>query len=194
MTDDPAKQAWQASVELAGAPPLEDVRKGADKLYRTIRLRNRIEYTACVVAIVVFAYQLFSAPTVFHTVGLVLLIAAIIFMALQLYRRTDPVSPDAAGTMPIYAFQRGQLVRQRDALKSIVAWYVLPMLPGMAFVFAGNGLDPEIEAAGPPIWVRWLVLFGIAAVIGFYWWLTRLAARKLQRGIDEIDALTGEGA
>jgi hypothetical protein len=193
MTEDPAKQAWQASVETAGPPPLEDVRKGADKFYRTIRLRNRIEYIACLIGIVVFSYQLVSAPTAFHTLGLVFLIAAIVFMAWQLHRRTDPVSPDAAGTMPIYVFQRGQLVRQRDALRSIILWYVLPLLPGFTFIIAGNGIDPEIEAAGPPIWVRWLSLFGLAAVIGFYWWITRLAARKLQRRIDEIDALTGEG-
>lgn len=194
MNDDPAKQAWQASVEIGGALPLEDVRKGADKFYRTITLRNRIEYVACAVGIVVFSYQLFSAPTMFHTVGLALLIVALVFMAWQLHRRTDPVSPDAAGTMPIYVFQRGQLVRQRDALRSIMLWYFLPVLPGLALIIAGNGLDPKIEAAGPPIWVRWLWLFGLVAVFGFYWWLTRFVASKLQRRIDEIDALTGEGS
>ena len=193
MTDDPAKQAWQASVEIAGPPPLEDVRKGADKFYRTIRLRNRIEYAACAVGIVVFTYNFFTAPTIVHKVGWALFVAALIFMPWQLYRRTDPVSPAVAGTMPIYAFQRGQLVRQRDALKSLILWYVLPLLPGFAFVIAGNGLDPEIEAAGPPIWARWLFLFGLAALIAFYWWLTHHVAGRLQERIDEIDALTGEG-
>lgn len=193
MTSDLAKQAWQASVDVAGAPPLEDVRKGADKFYRTIRLRNRIEYCACPIGIVVFAYHFFTAPTLIHQVGWALLVAAVIYMPWQLYRRTAPVSPDRAGTMPIYLFYRAQLVRQRDALKSIVIWYVLPLLPGMALVFAGNGLDPEIEAAGPPIWARWLLLASIAGVIGFYGWMTRLTARRLQRRIDEIDALMGEG-
>jgi hypothetical protein len=68
---------------------------------------------------------------------------------------------------------------------------LLPWLPGLAFLFAGNGLDPEIEAAGPPIWARWLVLAGIAAFIGGIWWLNQLGARRLQKRIDEIDALTG---
>jgi len=128
-----------------------------------------------------------------HTAGLALLIAALIFMPWQLHRRASAVSPDTAGTMPIYAFLRGQLIRQRDALKCIVTWYVLPLLPGMALIIAGNGLDPEIEAAGPPIWARWLILFGMAAFVGFYWWMNQAAARKLQRRIDEIDALMGEG-
>jgi hypothetical protein len=191
MTDDPVKQAWQASVEVAGGPPLEEVRKGADKFYRTVRLRNRIEYFACAIGIVVFTYKLFSAPTVFHTVGLALLIAALIYMPWQLHRRASAVSPDTAGTMPIYVFLRGQLVRQRDALKTVIGWYVLPLLPGFAFIIAGNGLDPAIEAAGPPIWARWLFLFGMAAFGGAIWWFNQLGARKLQKRIDEIDSLTG---
>ena len=52
-----------------------------------------------------------------------------------------------------------QLVRQRDALKTILGWYVLPFVPGLTLVIAGNGLDPEVEAAGPPI--RWKKEVGI---------------------------------
>ena len=63
--------------------------------------------------------------------------------------------------------------------------------PGFAFIIAGNGLDPAIEAAGPPIWARWLFLFGMAALAGAIWWFNQLGARKLQKRIDEIDALTG---
>ena len=191
MTNDPAKQAWLASVEIAGTPPIEDVRKGADRLYRVVKWRNRIEYVACAIAVMVFTYKLPTAPTILHTVGLALIIAAFVYMPWQLHRRASAVSPDTAGTMPIYAFLRAQLVRQRDAFRSIVGWYILPWLPGLALLFAGNGLDPEIEAAGPPIWARWLVLFGIAAFIGFYWWIHQRAARKIQKRIDEIDVLTG---
>ena len=191
MTKDPAKQAWLASVEIAGTPALEDVRKGADRLYRVVKWRNRIEYVACAIAVMVFTYKLPTAPTILHTVGLALIIAAFVYMPWQLHRRASAVSPDTAGTMPIYAFLRAQLVRQRDAFRSIVGWYILPWLPGLALLFAGNGLDPEIEAAGPPIWARWLVLFGIAAFIGFYWWIHQRAARKVQKRIDEIDVLTG---
>ena len=191
MTEDPAKQAWQASVQVAGGPPLEEVRKSADRLYRVVTWRNRIEYVGCAIAVVVFTYKFFTAPTIFHRVGLALLIAAFIYMPWQLHRRASAVSPDTEGTMPIYAFLRAQLVRQRDAFRSIVGWYILPWLPGLALLFAGNGLDPEIEAAGPPIWARWLVLFGIAAFIGFYWWIHQRAARKVQKRIDEIDVLTG---
>lgn len=191
MTDDPVKQAWQASVAVAGAPPLEQVRKRADKLYRVVKWRNRIEYVTCAIFIVVLAYRFFAGPHILHRIGAALLIAACIYMPWQLHRRASAVSPEMAGTMPIYAFLRGQLARNRDAFKTRFSWYILPFLPGLAFIFAGNGLDPEIEAAGPPIWVRWLVLVGLAALFGGFWWLNQVAARKLQHQIDEIDALTG---
>jgi hypothetical protein len=193
MNDDPAKQAWQSSVEIAGAPPLEEVRKGANKLYLIVKWRNRIEYVACAVAIVVFGYYFFTLPHIAHKVGSVLVVAASIFAPWQLHRRASAVSPDMAGTMPIYVFLRDQLVRQRDALKTIFSWYILPFVPGLALMIAGNGLDPKIEAAGPPIWVRWLALVGMVAIVGVIWWLNQVVARRLQKRIGEIDALTGKG-
>jgi hypothetical protein len=193
MTEDPAKQAWQASVAIAGAPPLEEVRKRADKFFRAVRLRNRIEYVACAVVIVVFAYYLFTMEHILHKLGSVATIVAAIYAPWQLHRRASAVPPELAGTMPIYGFLRSQFARQRDALKSVVVWYVLPFLPGLALFIAGNGLDPQIQAAGPPIWARWLFLLAIPVFVGIVWWINQVGARRLQRKIDEIDALTGEG-
>ena len=191
MSGDPAKQAWQESVEIAGTPPLEKVRKDAEKFYRRIRRRNAIEYIACVVVIVGFTINMFTLPHVLHKIGSALVILAAIFAPWQLHRRASAVPPEVAGTMPTHAHLRGQLVRQRDALKGLFWWYVLPFLPGLALVFLGHGYDPEINAAGPPSWMRWLIFAGIFAMLGFIVWLNRLGARRLQKRIDEIDLLTG---
>lgn len=189
MTDDPVKRAWLSSVEVAGTPSIEAARKGADKFYRIIKWRNRIEYVACAVAIAVFTYYFFTLPHILHKIGSVLVIAAAIFAPWQLHRRASAVSPEIAGTMPIYVFLRGQLVRQRDALKTIFGWYILPFVPGVALMIAGNGLDPRIEAAGPPIWVRWLALVSMVAITAGIWWANQVVARRLQTRIDEIDVL-----
>ena len=191
MNHDPVKQAWQASVEIAGAPPLDEVRAGADKFYRRIWWRNTIEYVACVVVVVAFTIQAFTLPHILQKIGCVLLVVAAIYAPWQLHRRASAVPPEMAGAMPIYAFVRGQLVRQRDALRGIFGWYILPFLPGMALIFIGNGLHPQTQAAGPAVWVRWLVFAGIFAMTGGVWWLNQVAARRLQKRIDEIDALTG---
>jgi len=191
MNTDPAKQAWQASVEIAGAPPLEDVRKGAKKFYRFVWWRNAVEYVAAAVAIVVFTYQAFVMPHILHKLGCILIVAASIYGPWQLHRRASAVAPEMAGTMPIYTFLRGQLVRQRDALRTIFGWYMLPFFPGLALLIIGNGVDSKIEAAGPPIWQRWVALGVMAAIFAGIWWANRYVARRLQRRIDEIDALTG---
>lgn len=192
MTDDPAKQAWQASVQIAGAPPLEDVRKGADRFYRKIRLRNSIEYVACAVVVVLVVGRVLTVEYMHLKVGMTLLGLAALTVVWQLHRRASAVSPERAGEAPIYVFLRAQLVRQRDALREVFWWYLLPFVPGFAVIFVGNGIVPEIERAGPPIWQRWLALGLMGALYLGVWWMNQLAARKLQRHIDEIDALTGE--
>ena len=50
----------------------------------------------------------------------------------------------------------------------------------------------QLGAAGPPIWVRWLAIAVILAIFAFVWWINQVVARRLQKRIDEIDALTGE--
>ena len=147
MNHDPVKQAWQASVEIARTPPLDEVRKGADKLYRRVRRRNSIEYAACAIVIVLAGPMMLKGPHILHKIGAAMLVVAVLYVAWQLHRRASAVPPDAAGTMPIYEFLRGQLARQRDALRGVLWWYLLPLVPGMVLIFAGNGLDPVIEAA-----------------------------------------------
>ena len=192
MNSDPVKQAWLSSVEIGGSPPLDDVRRSADKFYRRIWWRNMIEYVACAVVVVMGTYRAFTWEHPVHKAGFVLLVAAAIYAPWQLHRRTSPARPEMGLGMPIYEFLRGQLVRQRDALKNIFWWYILPFIPGMALVFAGNGFVAEIEAAGPPIWARWTILAGFGVFFALVIWLNRVVARRMQRRIDEIDALTGE--
>ena len=193
MNDDPAKQAWQASVEIAGAPPLEEVRKGANKFYRYVKWRNAIEYAACVFVVIAFGAYVFTLPHPLQKIGSALVVVATFYVAWQLHRRASAEPPEKAGTMPILAFSRVQLVRQRDALRSIFWWYMLPFLPGLALVFLGAGQDPAL-AAKTPVWGRWLTLALMAGVFTGMWWLNQVAARRLQRHIDGIDALTGTRA
>jgi len=188
MSDETARESWQASVTDATLPSLDQVRAGADKFYRRLRMRNAIEYVACVVVVVSFGIYTFTLEHIFQRIGSAMIVAGTLFAAWQLNRRASAVPPESAGEMPIMDFVRMQMVRQRDALKSIFWWYILPFLPGMTVFLIGNGLDPEM-AAKTPIWVRWVALTVIVTLLGGVWWLNQHAARKLQGKIDEIDAL-----
>jgi hypothetical protein len=189
MTEDPVKQAWQASVEIAGAPPLDEVRKGANKFYRFVFWRNLVEYAACVIVVVSFAYYVFTLPMLLQRIGSAMIVAATFYVGWQLHRRASAVPPETAGVMPLYAFMRAQFVRHRDALRSIFWWYMLPFLPGLVLLLAGSMYAPDTHPDGP----GWRDIVGVTVVAAvFYgvWWLNQRAVRKLQKHIDEIDALT----
>jgi hypothetical protein len=190
MSNDPVKQAWLSSVEIAGAPPLEEVRAGADKFYRFVRLRNFVEYAACVIVVVTFGWYIFWLPDVLQKAGSAMVVAGTFYVAWQLHRRASAEPPEKAGTMPLYLFMRAQFVRHRDALRSLFWWYILPFLPGMVLVVIGSS-RANAGAGRPTGWPE--LLFGVcfgAFVAGLLWW-NRRAANMLQKHIDEIDALTG---
>lgn len=190
MSDDPVKQAWQASVEIAGAPPLEEVRKGAGRFYRFVWWRNFTEYAACAVVVVGFAYYVFTLPMLLQRVGSAAIVLAALYVAWQLHRRASAVPPEAAGTLPLYEFIRAQLVRHRDALRGVFWWYMLPFLPGLVLVLAGSLYAPDTHPDGPG-WRDAVGVTVMAAVFYGVWWLNQRAVRKLQSHIDEIDALMG---
>lgn len=188
--DDTARQSWQDSVTEAKIPPLDQVRAGANKFYRFVKWRNRIEYAACVLAVVVFSAYVFVLPQLLHKIGAALVVLGTFYAGWQLHRRASAVAPEIAGAMPILKSTRIQMARQRDFLHGIFRWYLLPFIPGLAVMLIGNGQDAAMSA-NVPIWMRWTALAAMAAVFVAIWALNQWAARRLQRKIDEIDALTG---
>lgn len=195
MNHDPVKQAWQASVEIAGAPPIEEVRKSVNKFYRFIRWRNGSEYVACVIAIVTFTTYVFTLPHWLQKLGSALIVVATFFAGWQLHRRAGALPPDKAGTMPILEFSRLQMVRQRDAMRGLFWWYVLPFVPGLFLVSLGSAAAEagETSALVMPPWQGWAFMLAMVAVLLAICWLNRYFANKLQRHIDNVDALIGEG-
>ena len=85
-----------------------------------------------------------------------------------------------------------ELDRQSDALAKVGRWYLLPFAPGLALMM----LAPVVEN-GPQALLRFspgaFVSIGVICLVFLgVWWLNRRAAAKLQRAIDELDALTRE--
>lgn len=188
MTLDP-KHAWQSSVEVGGLPPMEEVRAGADRFYRAVRRRNWIEYAACVVVVLSFTRSVVIMADFAMRIGAAWIVFATFYAAWQLHRRGSAERSDAAGTLPIYLHLRGQLVRQREALKGVFWWYILPFLPGFVLIL-GAGLWAK-ALSGVLSWRDAVGTAALLAILVGIWWLNQLGARKLQRRIDEIDALVG---
>ena len=188
MDDKQLKDLWRdqpmPSIEFS----VNELRKQASTFQRRVAWRNRIEYLAGVIVTLVFVSYLWHFPYPLMRLGSVLIIFACPFVLTQLHRRASSrLLPDDMAKLSCLEFHRQQLIRQRDALRSVWLWYVAPFVPGVA-IFRW-GVETELDAAAPfsrGLWANlWIV--GILLVVVL---LNLRAANKLQR---KIDALEREG-
>ena len=185
MNDDDLKHLWKEQPVTTADFSIDELKVEARRMHRRIAFRNAREYAACVVVVCVFAFYVdrFSYPSM--RLGSILIMLATLFVAWQLKRRaSNQAVPTTAGGQTWIQFQRLQLIRQRDALRSAWLWYVAPFVPGVV-VFRW-GVETELPIDGP--FARgWLANLFVALVFLGIAALNRHAAGKLQRRIDELD-------
>jgi hypothetical protein len=188
MNEQHLKQLWKEQPVAVAPDWLERVKADARRMNRGVALRNAVEYAASAFVLAGFGFYILAFPHPLMRLGSGLIIAATLFVVWQLRRRASGARlPTGAVAESWVAFRRAQLVRQRDALRSVWLWYLAPFVPGMV-VFRW-GVETEL-AAGPfahglvANLVIGLVFIGVAAVNLF-------GARKLQGRIDELDEQAG---
>jgi len=181
MNHDPLKSLWQTQEQPRTTLSLQELHKKSSALQRRVRLRNGLEYLACLLVIVGFGRYFMEFPQSLMRLGSALVIAGTVYVAWQLHRRAS--SPAASPALPGLTFHRLQLERQRDALRSVWAWYVGPLVPGVV-VFRW-GVETQLDATAP--FARGLYAnLAIAAVLLIVVLINRYAASKLQRQIDQL--------
>jgi hypothetical protein len=177
---------------------LVEIRRKAQKLEKRILWRNLREYAASVLVIAAFGYYI----SVFHSAlirtGCGLVIAGTLFVVFALHKK------GAARTIPAELalrtcvdFHRRELERQRDLLRTVWSWYLLPFVPGM-IVFQIGLLEralaqPNASAhAGAIVASSAIPVVGGAVVFVGIAKLNHWAAGKLQREIDALDRVEKE--
>jgi len=100
----------------------------------------------------------------------------------------------SAGESPaddLASVHRRELVRQRDALRSVWRWYLAPFVPGLLVFIVGTTIEAGVHA---PLWA---VIATSAVSLGFVslifagvWALNAYAARKLDQEINSLDAVS----
>ncbi len=84
--------------------------------------------------------------------------------------------------------QRQELIRQRDALRSVGLWYLAPFIPGMALVMMGRWF--QSHAAHRALAFDHLLILltsGLAVLVFLAIWLLNLyGAKRLQQRIDAL--------
>jgi hypothetical protein len=182
---DDIRKVWQ-NQPLENTPmPLEEIRRKARQFEKRIQHRNLREYIAGGAGIVIFTVYLFIFKSATVRAGSALMIAAMLCVLYQIYKRASPgtLPADLALTASL-EFHRRELVRQRDLLRSVWLWYIAPFIPGI--VVFGTGANP---AHGPG---SWLNAMPFLSVFGVIIWLNYRAAKRLDRQIVEIESLESQ--
>lgn len=182
------RKLWHDQGEEPVKMSLDDIRKKAQKVERTIRRRNGIEYVAAAFVVAIFGYYIWHFHEWFMRIGSGLVIAGAAYMVFQLHRRGSAASaPADLGLTTGLDFYRKELERQRALLSSVWRWYPGPFVPGLAVITLGAAIANP--AHSPYAWIFAGSYAGVVALA--FWLVARLnqrAADRLQRQIDELNA------
>jgi uncharacterized membrane protein (DUF485 family) len=179
--NDPRK-LWQDQEVERVTITVDDIRSRAARFERRIHWRNLREYAAGAIVVAALLPHLWREHG-WSLAPALLLIAGTVYVLFQIYRRGSarPV-PAEAGMTASLEFHRRELERQRDALRTVWAWYLLPFLPGFVAMVVATAMDRGINAR---LIVSGLVFVLVFLVVGC---LNSWAARKLDRKIQEVKA------
>jgi hypothetical protein len=181
--DDP-RNIWQTQEVEEMRFSLEELRAKAIKFQRRIWRRNLREYLAALFVIVFFGLAFWNTRQIVPRIAFAWVIAWSIFYIWYMWRwgSASPVPADM-GSAACVGFYRNELARQRDLLRSVWKWVILPILPGLVLIAAY-----KITSAGPgKLWQQLAWVAFEAALIAVVAWLNMRAARRLDRRISELD-------
>jgi hypothetical protein len=184
---------WQSQPTETTSISPEDIRHKMRKFERRILRRNIREYAAGIFVVIAFGFCEWKIPGPLFRLGSGLAIAGALYVMFQIYRRASVrTAPADLGLSSCIEFHRQTLERQRDALRDIWSWYLLPLVPGQAVIFFATAVK---QWTAHPVGMGHLVMgFGIlvalvGAVFFAVWELNQRGADKLQVQIDEMTAL-----
>jgi hypothetical protein len=133
-----AKTLWRNQPSEGTVVSLDDIRERAEKFQSQVRRRNMREYLAAPVVVVASGVCLWIFPGWMIKTGSALFVIATLFVVWQLHKRGAAEMLPAHSGMPLLAFHRETLIRQRDLLRSVGTWYLAPFVPGFVLVVLGR--------------------------------------------------------
>jgi hypothetical protein len=172
---------WQSGAAEIAPLPIAEIKRRAGKLSDSIARRNRREYIAIGIVVIVFALYAIFLPGSLLKIGSLLVGAGAIFVGWQLARRSSRPDPDAEAA-DVRTYYRARLVTEEHMLARVGRWYLAPLIPGLAVFLAGIARVANLSPLSFAILVaaHALVFLGI-------WWLNRRTAAMLRDQIARID-------
>lgn len=181
---------WKEQTMQAQTFTPEMLARRARGLDDHIRRRNVFEYAAAGIVIVfclVISALLLSSgiettADAISLAGTLTLAAGCGVVIWQMHARTG--TPRAhAGDNTTFASMRAELVRQRDALRRVWLWYLVPFAPGLLLIYGADLFRP-----GANLVLGAVLLIGTLALAVFLCWLNLVAARRMDTEIERLDS------
>ena len=191
MADEPSEfdpqKLWQSQATEYDPMTLAAVHDKARTFEAKVMRRNAIEYIACAVVILgVLPVVLYRGSWMMQAGG-ASIIAATVFVAYQLHRRASARAVPEVGASSV-DFYRAELIRQRDAVRTVGVWYLAPFIPGMLLLMLGRWF--QSHAPQRSLGEDHLVILLSSGIVGLVflvvWLVNQRAAERLQRRIDEL--------
>lgn len=182
---------WQSMPTAPVTITVEEMRTRSLAFEKKVGRRNLIEYIASGFVIAIFAwYATWPMPaTPLWPIANILIITGTLVVVWNIHRISSAArSPASAPMESLMVFHRAELVRQRDALRTVWLWYLAPFAPGFALWLAALWIGAPAAQQTP----AWGMRLGGAAVLAGVMFagiiaLNLLGAARLQRQIDELD-------
>jgi hypothetical protein len=181
------KELWQSQPTEGVRMSIDQIRVSAGTFQRKIHWRNVREYVAAISLMVFFGFEFWRAGELVVRIGFGLLILGISYLIWHLLSKgTWQPLPEDMGLSSCIEFQRRQLEQQRDLLRDVWRWYLVPLFPGMAVLLFAFGHANPGHLKYPALVVVPEAMFFAAVAVAIAM-LNGRAARRLQRQIDELE-------
>lgn len=192
MSEPDLKILWKSQETEEPPMALDEIRRKARRFQGGVRIRNLIEYLAGLIVVPSFALWAWRAPELPVKLGAAMVVVGSLFALWQLHLRSGARRPPEASAVALMDFHRAELIRQRDALRTVPLWYLAPFAPGMFTLLIYRLLNPvekatrSLEADRAMSVMMIIIVVLLFAVVGL---TNALAAHRLQAKLDELDRL-----
>ncbi len=192
MTDhDPLRELWATDTGDKFTMSISNLTARSNRFQSRIVRRNLTEYLAAALVVGVFGWLAYIVPVWSIRIGAVLIIAAALYVGWKLRQiGSASAAPNLASAQTLANHHRDELIRQRDALKSVWRWYLLPFVPGMLVFILGTSFE---TGADVPLWVELATSAVSLGFVGAIFYgvhaLNAHAANKLEAEIEALESV-----
>jgi hypothetical protein len=174
---------WQDQPAERLPMTVEDIRNRGGRLEKKVGWRNLREYAGAAFVVIGCAAFGWREKNVTVLIGAAFMVLGTLYVVYHLHRFGAARSmPSDLGLTDCFDFHRAQLVRQRELLRGVWWWYLMPMVPGWALIMIGRAIErPERRLLALGATAVFVVTY---VVIGK---LNERGARLLQEWIDSLD-------